>query len=129
MSEPAAASPPRRVLVVDDEAEVCNLLHAILADAGYDPICAQGDTAAYEALEAERGSIVALVVDINLGQGTTGYDVARHARRVIPEVPVVYITGGYARSLESHGVPGGVLVSKPFDRELMLQTLAERLGP
>ena len=126
MTEPAPA--PRRILVVDDEAEVCNLLHDILTEAGFAPVCAQGDAAAYEALDREGGAIAAVVVDINLGRGTTGYDVARQARRVIPGVPVVYITGGYARSLEAHGVPGGVLVAKPFDRELMLQTLAERLG-
>lgn len=128
MTEPPPAAAPRRILVVDDEADVCDLLHAILSDAGFAPLCAQGDTAAYEALDREGRSIAAVVVDINLGRGTTGYDVARHARRVIPGVPVVYITGGYARSLEANGVPGGVLVAKPFDRELMLDTLSERLG-
>ena len=128
MTEAPPATQPRRVLVVDDEADVCDLLHQILEEAGYQPVCAQGDTAAYEALDREGRSLAAVVVDINLGQGTTGYDVARHARRVIPGVPVIYITGGYARSIETHGVPGGVLVAKPFDRELMLDTLSERLG-
>lgn len=122
------SSTPPRVLVVEDEAPVCDLLSSLLREEGYDPLCALTDEAAYELIQQEWRSIAALVVDINLGRGTTGFDVARHARGLNPKVVVVYVTGGSARSTETHGVEGGVLVAKPFDRALLMDTLKEKLG-
>lgn len=116
-----------RVLVVEDEAPVCEVLTELLGGEGYDPVCALGDKAAYQQLDAEAPGLAALVVDINLGRGTTGFDVARYARRLNPKLPVIYITGASSNSMEVHGVEGGVLVAKPFDGERLLSTLKEKL--
>lgn len=125
---PAPSTSPPRILVVEDEPAVCELLTQLLGGEGYETVCALGDRTAYERLDTEDASIAALVVDINLGSGTTGYDVARYARRRRPKLPVIYITGASAKSLEKHGVSGGVLVTKPFDGELLLTTLTEKLA-
>jgi len=85
------------------------------------------DAAAYHALDSEADAFAALIVDINLGRGTTGFDVARYARRLNPSLPVIYVTGGLPRSVAVYGVPGGALVPKPFDRNLLLDTLREKL--
>lgn len=124
----AHASSLSRILVVEDDAPVCRMLQDVLTAEGYEPICALGDQAAYRTLDEQGASITALVVDINLGRGTTGFDVARHARRLNPRVPVIYITGAPSRSIETHGVQGGVLVTKPFDHELLTSTLREKLA-
>ena len=112
-----------RVLVVEDEPEVCELIHQQLADVGYEVVCAGNDDVAYRTLQAEARSFKALIVDINLGRGTTGFDVARHARKLNPSVPVVYVTGGDPSSVEMHAVEGAALVLKPFDREDLLGAL------
>ena len=112
-----------RVLVVEDEPEVCDLIQQQLADQGYEVVCACNDDAAYSTLQKEARSFRALIVDINLGKGTTGFDVARRARRLNPTVPVVYVTGGDPSSVEIHAVEGAALVLKPFDREELLTAL------
>ena len=99
----------------------------MLTEEGYEVACAANDAAAYAELERDWQSIDALVVDINLGQGTTGFDVARFARRLNEAVPVIYITGGSPQSVSAFGVEGGVLVSKPFDRELLLDAIHANL--
>ena len=118
----------RRVLIVEDEAPVCVLVSDLLRDEGYEPQCALSDKEAYAILQQDWRGLAALVVDINLGLGTTGFDVARRARRYRSDLPVVYITGASGRSVEQHGVAGGVLVTKPFDRDLLVGALREKLG-
>jgi DNA-binding response OmpR family regulator len=114
---------PTRVLVVEDEAEVCELIQQQLGHEGYEVVCAISDDAAYDTLQREARSFSALIVDINLGKGTTGFDVARRARRLNPVVPVIYVTGGDPLSVEQHGVEGAALVLKPFDRQDLLTAL------
>lgn len=118
----------RRVLIVEDEPLVCQLVSELLRNEGYEPVCALSDKEAYALLQQDWRGLSALVVDINLGLGTTGFDVARRARRYRSDIPVIYITGAPGRSVERHGVAGGVLVTKPFDRDLLIQTLREKLA-
>ena len=116
-----------RVLIVEDDADVCALVAAVLEEAGYEPVCALGDKAAGAVLRDEPGKFDALVLDIDLGPGVTGFDIARFARSMNPRVPVVFITGGAAASVERFGVPGSALVAKPFDAPLLLSTLKRML--
>ena len=49
-------------------------------------------------LEASEAKYRALVTDINLGPGKLdGWDIARHAREIDPNFPVVYMSGKLAR--------------------------------
>ena len=118
---------PYRILVVDDDADLCTLVRDMLTEEGYEVACAASDAAAYAELERDWQSIDALVVDINLGWGTTGFDVARFARRLNEAIPVIYITGGSQHAVSNFGVKDGVLVSKPFDRELLINAIKANL--
>ena len=102
------------VLLVEDEAQVAEMIAEALADAGFDVITALNDKAAYAALEDGAEGFAALVADINLGFGTTGFDVAREARRRNAALKVIYITG-YAAHVDRFGVEDGVIVPKPFN--------------
>lgn len=117
----------RRILIVEDEEAVCDVLTEALAAHAFDVACATSDTAAYEILQAVGGAFDALVLDINLGRGTTGFDIARHARKLNETVPVIFISGGGAGLVDRFGVPGSTLVAKPFDIDLLLAALKERL--
>ena len=107
------------VLLVEDEAEVAELVEEALQDLGLQVTIALTDKAAYAALEGGgAGGYDVLVTDINLGVGTTGFDVARRARQLNRRLAVIYITGQAAR-LERFGVEEGVMFPKPFNaREL-----------
>lgn len=56
----------------------------------------------------------ALIADIDLGEGTTGFDVARAARRHDQRLPVIYITSSGVKA-GPHKVDGGVLLRKTQD--------------
>jgi CheY-like chemotaxis protein len=114
-----------RVLVVDDDAGLLALICEDLHRQGLNCTCARSDREAYRLL-ASQPAFDAVVVDVNLGVGTTGFDVARRARQVTPEIRVVYMSGdANARSWMTFGVPSSDYVSKPFP----LERLAGLLRP
>jgi DNA-binding NtrC family response regulator len=116
-----------RVLVVDDDPAICNIISLFLEEAELLPVCATTDREAYR-LITSLPTIRGLVVDVNLGPGTTGFDVARFARRVIPGLPVVYISGqATPLAYGSFGVPESDFVEKPFTPKDLLSPLLRGL--
>jgi CheY-like chemotaxis protein len=120
----------RPVLVVEDEHAVCELISAFLDDTGFEAHCVQNDKGAYAALAlAGARPFAALVVDINLGPGTTGFDVARFARQLSPDLPVVYVSGEAPQSsFAAFGVPDSQFLPKPFTPDELLQALRDLVG-
>lgn len=102
------------VLVVDDDRAVCGIMAEALRDAGFTAECLSADQDAYDRI-TRSPPLVALVLDVNLGVGTTGFDIARFARQVIPDVAVVYVSGEVASSsVKAFGVPGSAFLEKPI---------------
>ena len=118
-----------RVLVVDDDPAVCELIHDILREVRLKAVCVSEEREAYRIIPT-LPTIQALVVDVNLGAGPTGFDLARFARQVIPDLPVIYVTGQSTRdSFQAFGVPGSDYLQKPFSVDDLLGTLLTRLKP
>jgi DNA-binding response OmpR family regulator len=101
------------VLLVEDEAAVAELVAEALADVDLEVAVAATDTEAYALLDEAARRFDVLITDINLGVGTTGFDVARRARQLNRALKVVYITG-QAVQAERFGVEDGVMFPKPF---------------
>lgn len=116
----------RRVLLVDDEASVCDLIGDVFdafARGRIELTCVNSDTAAYRAF-VEKPPFDSILVDINLGRGTTGYDVARQARSIQPGVTVIYMSGEIdERSVATYGVSGSTFLPKPFTSEQLLAAM------
>jgi CheY-like chemotaxis protein len=70
----------------------------------------------------------ALVTDINLKGRMTGWDVARKARELYPEFPIVYMTGGAAEDWGSQGVPNSILLVKPFAPAQLVTAVSQLLN-
>ncbi|ACB22120.1 DNA-binding response OmpR family regulator [Methylobacterium sp. PvP062] len=100
------------ILVVEDEPTVCELAAEALLDEGYRVLTAA------DAWEAEailsRESVDLLFTDIDLARNTDGLSLARCARRLSPDLPVVYTSGGRASLATCEAVPGSVFVPKPY---------------
>lgn len=79
-------------------------------------------------LRRQPQGIVALVSDIRLGNGPTGWDVARHVRRVSPDLPVIYMSGDGAVDWASMGVPNSIMIAKPFVMQQIIVALATLLN-
>lgn len=70
--------------------------------------------AAIALLETPDADFVALVTDIDLRDDSTGWDVARRARELFPDLAIIYASGGSAHEWSSRGVPGSIMLPKPF---------------
>jgi DNA-binding NtrC family response regulator len=103
-----------RVLIVEDEADVCAAIADALDSAGLDAVCVQSDAEAYGAL-VHGQPCAALVVDVDAGPGSGGYDVARYARKADPAIRVVYVAeAASGRSIPAFGVRDSAFLEKPF---------------
>jgi CheY-like chemotaxis protein len=107
--------PAIKVLIVDDEALILSLLELALEDGGYTVVAVSSSIDAIAMLDKEPADYRAVVTDVNMGEGKpTGWEVAKHARELIPDVPIVYMTGDSAAGWTANGVPHSILVPKPF---------------
>lgn len=117
-----------RVLVVEDDGQICELLVDMLEAHGREAHCVQSDRGAYETLQHDRG-FACMIVDVNLGSGTTGYDVARFARRIDPQLAVIYISGETSpASFKANGVPASLFLAKPFTIDELLEQVSKLVG-
>lgn len=116
MPEASAGQSPLVVFVVEDDVLIQPLLVEPLEEGGYKVLVASSGADAIKLLDGqEAASIRALITDINLGPSSpSGWDVARRAREIHPDIPVVYVTGDSAHDWSSQGVPNSLLISKPF---------------
>jgi CheY-like chemotaxis protein len=103
------------VLLVEDEFLIQCVAEDSLSEAGLSPTVVASAEEALSLLKASEPQYRALITDIDLGRlRMDGWELARHAREMIPEVPVIYVTGRAAAKWSSMGVPKSVLVTKPF---------------
>lgn len=115
------------MLVVDDDSALLTVVLEELRRQGFESVGVRSDQAAYQAL-ASAPAFDVLVVDINLGLGTTGFDVARAARQRNPKVRIIYMSGeANAQSWVAFGVRGSDYISKPFPLEKLTALLRHDL--
>jgi DNA-binding response OmpR family regulator len=103
-----------RVLVVEDEALICSFIEDALSDGGFEACSVHSGEAAMSTFRDGREQCRALLTDVNLGDGISGWELARQIREITPGFPVVYMTSASAPDWKSQGVDGSVLIEKPF---------------
>jgi CheY-like chemotaxis protein len=134
-SSPGAGQPApgARVLLVDDEEMLREVLAEQLAEEGYSVLVAANGAEAIALLEA--GEVVdALVTDLSM-PGMNGLALIRSARHLRPRLPAVLLTGyaGDAAELDAGGASIGklVLLRKPIrlaELDRRLQAMLEAAG-
>ncbi|WP_200956581.1 MULTISPECIES: PAS domain-containing protein [unclassified Sphingomonas] len=104
-----------RVLVVDDEPTVRMLVVDALAELGYACLEAPDGAAGLRILEADSG-IDLLITDVGLPGGLNGRQVAEAARKMQPDLKILFITGYAENAVLNHGhVERGMeVLTKPF---------------
>jgi excisionase family DNA binding protein len=125
VSAPAAGHP--RVLVVDDEASIRDLLSKTLALAEYDVDLAPDGRTALERLRIIPYDL--LITDLKM-PGVDGLAVIREARRLKADIPVIIITGFSTEASAIEAVNLGVsgYLTKPFRVPRVLAAAAKALG-
>lgn len=117
-----------QILLVEDETFIAEMIQDALEDRGFEVKSAHTDRGAYDLLEGEARSFAMLIADINLGPGATGFDVARRARELHPDLKVVYISG-HAAHLQQQGVEGSVMFPKPFYPDELADQIKAMMKP
>lgn len=115
------------VLVVDDELLVRDFVQTALEEDGYSVVTASDGRAALSMLEARSDAIRVLVTDVALGRGPSGWDVARRAREIYPDLAVIYVSGGEQHDFGPQRVPNSRLLAKPFGVTQILAAVSIQL--
>lgn len=91
----------RRILVVDDERSLCDILLYNLSMAGYEAVAA---FSAEEALEKEPGGFDLILLDVML-PGLSGYELAQKLKTdtVTSGIPIVFLSAMGAEDDKLHG--------------------------
>ena len=114
-----------KILVVDDEQDLCEILKYNLETEGY---LVETANSAEEALEKDIASFHLLLLDVMMG-GMSGFQLARQLKEnpATADIPIIFLT---ARDTENDTVTGFNLgaddyISKPFSiREVMVRVRA-----
>lgn len=118
------------VLYVEDDLAVLEVGLAALEEGGFRVEPVQSGTDAIREIEKPDAAFRALVTDIDLPGGASGWDVAKRARELFPELAVIYVSGGSSHEWASMGVPGSVMLAKPFAlAQLVVAVSTATLGP
>jgi CheY-like chemotaxis protein len=113
-----------RVLLVEDEFLLCDMISEVLADHGFEVHAVANAKDALRHLTCGSPCDI-LLTDINLPGGIDGTALARLARELRPKLPVVYASGSYSKLEDLDAVPGALFVAKPYNPDKLCDMLSE----
>ncbi|GAA4739994.1 sigma-54 dependent transcriptional regulator [Sphingomonas daechungensis] len=113
------------VLVVDDEADIRELVSGVLEDEGYSVRSAADSTAALDAIEERRPSLVLLDVWLQ-GSRLDGLQILQEVKRRDPNLPVLMISGHGNLDTAVAAIREGAIdfIEKPFEAERLVHLVA-----
>lgn len=120
---------PKRVLVIDDDAQARSLVAAFLEPAGYEVRSAQGGVPGLLAADADPPDVILL--DLQM-PGMDGYEVCRVLRHgeKTRRIPVVMVTSSDDPHLnrEAYAAGAQACVPKPFRKEGLIAAIEAALA-
>jgi DNA-binding NtrC family response regulator len=119
----------RTILVVDDEPDILALASAYLQEAGYRSLSAANADIAFIILKQPAIAFDLLITDIIMPGTLDGVSLAVEARRLLPDLPIIYMTGfGGIAEVRSRDAPPGALLNKPWNRQHFLNAVETALA-
>ncbi len=124
--EPVTDERPPRILVVDDERSMRELLAIVLRREGYEVMLAENGRAAIGLLESEPVDL--LISDIKMPD-LSGVEVLRAAKRIDPDILGIVITAfaSTETAVEAMRLGACDYLSKPFDIDLLKMKVREKI--
>jgi excisionase family DNA binding protein len=126
---PSSDHSNHRVLVVDDESSIREMLSKTLALAEYDVDTVPNATAALDLLRPGRPAYHLLIADLKM-PGMDGLSLIRQVRQIRSGLPIIIITGFSTESSAIEAVNLGVsaYLTKPFRVPQVLAAAAKAMG-
>ena len=116
---------PARILVVDDDDAVRQVVADMLHELHYDVLESGSAGAAFDILES-RQAVDLLLLDFAM-PGMSGAEVARRVRTRYPRLPILFVTGYADRTLLS-GIDEAQTIGKPFQLHDLAAKIAQALS-
>ena len=110
--KPKSKTMTSKILIVDDQRDICEILEFNLANEGFSVECAYS---AEEALKKLDASCSLILLDVMMG-GMSGYKMAEKLRKEKNDVPIIFLTAKNTENdmLTGFSVGGDDYISKPF---------------
>jgi len=102
-----------RVLLVEDEPLICNMVAEALKEQGFVVVAVANADDALQLLMA-GGPVDVLFTDVNLPGDMDGETLAQRARELKPNLPVMYTSGRRSVIEQLSPVEGSMFVPKPY---------------
>lgn len=130
------------ILIVDDEVSIVRLCTALLEEAGYTVLGADGSPEALKICSEHLGPIDLLLADLVLPPPEfqlastakqfphlNGYDLAVRATTIQKNLRIILMSGNPDRELANHGIKRGTFpfLAKPFQRDNLLAIVQQVL--
>jgi DNA-binding response OmpR family regulator len=119
--------PAIRILLVEDEEAIRELLLEVLVDGGFEVVETDTGDRAFGLLESNNPHL--LLTDINLPGRLDGIELAKRARAGRPGMPVIFITGKPDGAIRARKIdkPSAIL-AKPFNFAEVVETVRRLAG-
>jgi putative nucleotidyltransferase with HDIG domain len=115
-----------RILVVDDDPFIRDIVTEVLQDAGFLVVAATNGKEALDQIARVRPQLVLL--DLQMPD-IDGWQVQAWMRRFEPDTPVVFMTAAPRARVEAEAHNAAGYLAKPFDLDRLLQTVARFANP
>ncbi|MGE0762715.1 MAG: response regulator [Bdellovibrionales bacterium] len=110
-----------KILIVDDEAEICDSLGLILKSRGHEITAANNGQKAIDILKNQNFNLV--MSDVNMPT-MNGVDLLKHVTQNYPDLPMILMTGYAAYKTEDLLALGAKhVLSKPFNSRNLLAAI------
>jgi PAS domain S-box-containing protein len=128
-AEPPAArqGPARRVLLVEDDASVGEMVEAMLSDLGHEVLRAEAASPALAILKS-REKVDLLLTDLIMPGGMNGVELARAAVELRPSLPVILTSGYTGETLGAATETPWPLLAKPYPAEALAALIDAVMG-
>jgi len=115
-----------KILIVDDEQNVCEFLGEFLQDKGYLVIKARSGSKALRYLEKNNPDLVLLDI---LMPGMSGLEVLKRIRKLYPDLPVIILTGVKDKQVVDDIINIGPVdfIPKPIDLDVLEKCISSNL--
>lgn len=115
-------------MVAEDDQAIQGVVEDALCDGGFQVALAASGEEVITLLGGNSDQHQALVTDISLLGRMDGWEVARRAREIKPNFPIVYMSGQYADDWASKGVPNSIMLVKPFAPAQLVTAVSQLLN-
>jgi DNA-binding response OmpR family regulator len=123
-----AIMPEKKILIVDDNADLVRITGAFLEGHGYSVVSASDVTEAIKAVQKDKPDLV--ILDVTM-PGGNGLNVLRRLNAANPKnmIPVIVVTGMETRAkAEAFATGAADFYLKPVNMDTLLESIREELG-